>query len=274
MHISKKSCQNFIVINSGLIFIGLFQYFCNCLFSSIFFIYVSNIAKNYLLLSIINNSVKKKNLLSTINVPTESYRYEFHINILTSSFVETGTSLYINNYLVEINNATFNVFLFIPLSFIYELTFDFFHYWIHRVSHENKYLYKFFHKKHHKYNNINSYITFYQSPIDLLLSNSLPQIMSLLIFPYFSGLEYEILSIYLKYQEISGHNGHKTYPTSCFSQFIWLPRLLNIQLYSEDHFLHHSLNNCNYAKRFSLWDKLFNTYKTLPEKENDVYLFK
>lgn len=109
------------------------------------------------------------------------------------------------------------------------------------------------------------YISGSKKNIDEFIDNSLPQIVTLLIFPYFSRLEYEILYIYLKYQEISGHNGHTTYPTSCFGQCIWLPRILNIELYSEDHYLHHSLNNCNYAKRFSLWDKLFNTYKTLKQ---------
>jgi sterol desaturase/sphingolipid hydroxylase (fatty acid hydroxylase superfamily) len=265
--ISKKSIKNFTIVNSTLILIGLFHYFCNCIFDSIFIIYLLNVGKNYLLLSIINESVKDKELLCINNIPKENYNYEFDINIFTSSIVETGTSLYINNYIIQINNSEFKIFLFIPLSFIYELTFDFFHYWMHRISHENKYLYKYLHKKHHKYNNINSCITYYQSPFDLILTNSLPQIMSLLIFPYFSRLEYEIINIYLKYQEISGHNGHKTYPTSCFGQCIWLPRILNIELYSEDHYLHHSLNNCNYAKRFSLWDKLFNTYKTMKDTQ-------
>ena len=266
MFISKKSLHNFIIINSLLISIGYIHYLFNYLFASIFVNYFTNIVKNYILIYIINYSIKNKRLLCETNLPVESYKYEFHINIFTSTLVESGTSFYINNYLIQMDDSRFNIFIFIPLSFIYELTFDFFHYWIHRFSHENKYLYKNFHKKHHKYNNVNSYIKFYQSPFDLFLSTSLPQIISLYIFPYFSGVEYEILNIYLKYQEISGHNGHMTYPTSCFGQCIWLPRIFNIELYSEDHFLHHSLNNCNYSKRFSLWDKLFNTYKTLTNK--------
>jgi sterol desaturase/sphingolipid hydroxylase (fatty acid hydroxylase superfamily) len=70
-----------------------------------------------------------------------------------------------------------------------------------------------------------------------------------------------MIIVYKNFIEISGHSGKKLYPTSCFSQFKWLPQWLNIELYTEDHDLHHSLNNCNYGKRFSLWDKLFNTYK-------------
>lgn len=61
--------------------------------------------------------------------------------------------------------------------------------------------------------------------------------------------------------EISGHIGKRMHPTSSFSQFIWLPKFFNIELYTEDHDLHHSHNNCNYSKRFSLWDKVFGTHK-------------
>ena len=271
--ISNSSIQNFFFINGSLICIALIQYSIHShstqsAIDSIFVIYLTNIIKNYFLINIINHSIKNKKMLNSNNYPLENYKNEFHVNVLTSTFVETGTSIFINNYLIDMNNCRINLFLFLPLSFAYELSFDFFHYWIHRLSHENKYLYQYFHKKHHKYNNVNSYITFYQSPFDLLLSNSLPQIISICIFPFFSGLEYELMRVYLTYEEISGHNGRKTYPTSCFTQFIWVPRWLNIELYSEDHYLHHSLNNCNYSKRFSLWDKVFNTYTSHTSKKS------
>jgi sterol desaturase/sphingolipid hydroxylase (fatty acid hydroxylase superfamily) len=42
-----------------------------------------------------------------------------------------------------------------------------------------------------------------------------------------------------------------------------LPKWLNIELYCEDHDIHHSVNNCNYSKRFSLWDKVFGTFKDI-----------
>jgi sterol desaturase/sphingolipid hydroxylase (fatty acid hydroxylase superfamily) len=43
-----------------------------------------------------------------------------------------------------------------------------------------------------------------------------------------------------------------------------LPKSLSIELYSRDHLLHHTKPNTNFSKRFSIWDKLFFTYK-----END-----
>ena len=75
-------------------------------------------------------------------------------------------------------------------------------------------------------------------------------------------MQFNLIITYKLFIEISGHIGKKIYPTSCFSQFMWLPKLLEIELYTEDHDLHHSMNNCNYSKRFSFWDKLFGTYKS------------
>jgi sterol desaturase/sphingolipid hydroxylase (fatty acid hydroxylase superfamily) len=70
-----------------------------------------------------------------------------------------------------------------------------------------------------------------------------------------------IILVYKTFIELSGHTGKKLYPSGSFAQFIWLPKMFGIQLYTEDHNLHHSKGNCNYAKRFSLWDRIFGTYK-------------
>ena len=111
-----------------------------------------------------------------------------------------------------------------------------------------------------------SIITYYQDPVDLIITNSLPTILSLyFLSPIFipSYFQWNILILYKNFIEISGHVGKKMHPTCCFSQFFWLTKWLHIELYSEDHELYHSLNNCNYAKRFSLWDKLGNTDKSI-----------
>jgi sterol desaturase/sphingolipid hydroxylase (fatty acid hydroxylase superfamily) len=74
--------------------------------------------------------------------------------------------------------------------------------------------------------------------------------------------------IYKVYLEISGHLG--MYLTSnSFVQFVWLPRIFGIEMYAKDHYLHHAHNNCNYAKRFTIWDKLFGTYKTVESIEDE-----
>ena len=75
------------------------------------------------------------------------------------------------------------------------------------------------------------------------------------------------LSVYKQYTELAGHSGKLLSPASSFPQCIWLPRLLNIELYAESHDMHHKVSNCNYAKRFSLWDNIFGTYVT-PKNTN------
>jgi sterol desaturase/sphingolipid hydroxylase (fatty acid hydroxylase superfamily) len=80
---------------------------------------------------------------------------------------------------------------------------------------------------------------------------------------------------YKTFIEICGHSGKKSYPIGSFSQFIWLPRFFHISLYSEDHALHHSSNFCNYSKRFSLWDKQFETYtESIPPRMTETQIQK
>ena len=97
-------------------------------------------------------------------------------------------------------------------------------------------------------------------PFDLILSNSLPQYLSLVIYPDISLFLYNIILVYKTFIEISGHCGKKLFPIGSFTQFVWLPTFFDITLYSEDHDLHHSKNKYNFSKRFSFWDKLFGTY--------------
>jgi sterol desaturase/sphingolipid hydroxylase (fatty acid hydroxylase superfamily) len=106
---------------------------------------------------------------------------------------------------------------------------------------------------------------FYQDPLDLLLTNSLPTFCTFVLLKSigirWTPFEYSIMSIYKMFIEISGHVGKRLYPVPSFVQCIWLPQWLHIELYCEDHDVHHSFNNCNYGKRFSLWDKLFGTFR-------------
>jgi sterol desaturase/sphingolipid hydroxylase (fatty acid hydroxylase superfamily) len=277
MFLSVNSIKNFIFINSFLFILALYQYNfisyyekmiqINILFEFIFVFFIF-IIRNYLLINFIDYGTKNKFKINNdiMNIPREEYKYEFHINVINTTSVECITHLFIKK--VIINNLSKNIYYeilyFIPVSFAFEIIFDFFHYFGHRLLH-NKLLYKYLHKKHHKFKHPCSITTFYQDPIDLLITNSAPTILSLIILQntsYISYLQFNFITIYKNFIEISGHSGKKSYPTSSFPQCIWLPKLLDIELYTEDHDLHHSLNNCNYSKRFSLWDKLFNTYKT------------
>jgi len=125
------------------------------------------------------------------------------------------------------------------------------------------FLYVNFHKYHHKMRFVNVYTTFCMNPIDQFLSIIIPIYLTLSIFPFnISELYFSAFLIYQKYIEISGHCGKKISGNS-FTPFMYLPKIFNIHAKVEDHDIHHTLNNCNYSKRFTLWDKVFNTYKQI-----------
>lgn len=185
----------------------------------------------------------------------------FYLYFISSTFIELITyfcTLKIYNFAE--NNIIYDLFMFIPISFLYEIVFDFFHYIFHKFEHENSFLYKNIHKIHHTTQYPTVETTYMQHPIDLILTNSIPQFLTLLFIPKISLFMLNIIIIFKVFIEISGHSG-KIFKSTSFSQFVWLPRFFRIELRTEDHDKHHTLNNCNYSKRFKLWDKMFGTYK-------------
>lgn len=111
--------------------------------------------------------------------PKSDFFGEFHVYMWAAAVVETLTAAFIIAVLpfgslpkTYIEYAV-SYLLFFPIMFLWEVIFDFFHYWAHRMSHDG-FLYKNFHKIHHKYHFPTGIITFYQDPVDLVLSNSIP----------------------------------------------------------------------------------------------------
>ena len=258
-----NSLKNFIIVNGFITSISFIQYIL--LKRKILPIILVFLIRNSLILNFINyTSINKEKIQNTKlnsyinkNVNFNELKYYF----ITTTLIESLTHLFIQNYIL-LNTNTLSL-LFIPKSFVYEIIFDFFHYITHFYLHYNKYLYKNLHKIHHKFSEPIGLITFYQHPIDLLITNSIPTILALILTKTIfrlNYLEFNLIIIYKIFIEICGHIGKKSYPTSSFPQCIWLPKILKIELYTEDHDLHHSQNNCNYSKRFSLWDRVFNTY--------------
>ena len=257
-----NSIKNFCVFNSILSTISLFMYY-----SSFSYIFSSHLLRNYSLIELIEYSTKNNEYIDEEKriIPKQTTFLEFDKFVFSTTALETLTLLFIK-YFFYSNNLDINIFYdfltFIPISFMYEIIFDLFHFNSHYIMHQIPYLYKNFHKIHHRYQFPSPIITFYQHPFDIFISNSIPCILTLLIIPikptYF---QYIMISTYKVFIEISGHIGKKIKPTS-FTQCIWIPRLLSIELKVEHHDLHHTINNCNYAKRFSLWDKVFGTFKS------------
>lgn len=270
MFLSVKSLSLFMATNIYMALFGLSEYYVEQQIISYGFGYkllllqVLMCIKNYILLSIIEWGLSNKENISERELK-EEYWGEFMYHLFQSTFIETLTLLFVQKYYFEnlvMGDLNFlNEFLlFFPLSFLFEIIFDFFHYWTHRMAHSNKTLYKFLHKKHHKFPHPTAIITYYQEPLDLIITNSIPTILTLCIIPNLTYYQYILILLYKSHIEISGHVGKKLYPNGSFSQFIWLPKMLGIELYAENHDAHHSINNCNYSKRFSLWDRVFGTF--------------
>ena len=269
--ISFSSAKNFCIVNTSLCLIGFLQYNAVMYYQSFnilgvnlipLYVFLIFVTRNYILLHMIDYGTRSKPYINQTMIPKEEYKYEFHVNVLTATAVETVTHLFIKTHLTQLHFSGptyYEIVYFIPLSFLFEIIFDFFHYGAHRMLHD-KSVYKYLHKKHHKFNDPIAITTFYQDPFDLLLTNSIPTVLALYMVPGISYFQFHMMTIYKSFIEISGHSGKILYPTTSFIQLMWLPKWLHIELSSEDHDIHHSLNNCNYAKRFSLWDKVFGTY--------------
>ena len=202
--------------------------------------------------------------------------------VLLVAFMDTLAYLYIK-YEYDLNNSNnsnnemnyFNIIIwyakFIIYSFVFEIIFDLFHYITHLSLHKIPKLY-YFHKTHHSVHNPISILTFKQHPIDYFITNTIPLLLTVYlmnnIYINFDNLILITILTYKTHIEIGGHCGKKN-KTPSFPQFIWLPKWLNISLYTIDHDRHHTLNNCNYSKRFRLWDKVFGTLHICPENLNN-----
>lgn len=260
--ISLNSIKNFVIVNTTLFVISSIDY----LFSSNRLAFPITLIRNYFFLNILDYITKDKPYIKEKERKfiLEKYRTEFNIYLCSSTIIETITNLFLEKQFVVNDDNNMDLLYFIPISFMFEIIFDFFHYWSHRMMHQNKTLYQIIHKDHHRFNYPIPITTFFQHPIDLLISNSTPSFISFFIITRLFGFGitkflFKLIMTYKIYIEIAGHCG-KEMKTPSFPQFIWIPKLLHIELYTVNHDLHHSSNNCNYSKRFSIWDKAFGTY--------------
>lgn len=262
---TPASAFKFVTLNSLLLLVSFFQYFM-CIQNNFFLTFLSFFLKNIFLLNTLKYTIekfKKRNNMPTL-YPKENYPHEFLFNIIMVSCLEyLGYQTIISNASF-IDFSSYQILYFIPISFIFEIIFDFFHYWSHRGSHMNKTFYKMIHKYHHKNIKLFPEVTFMQNPFDFILTNCIPNMLTVYVLntigiPISIPIYIHILT-YKNYLEIAGHSGIDNTRSSCFPQFVWLPRIFGIELYSKNHHKHHTHLNVNFSKRFSIWDKLFLTW--------------
>lgn len=272
--INLKSVKNFFIVNTVVSIIGTAKrVVVGLLNDSLFGFILSDIASSIALLTFTDVDkpyIHQPKLPIVTKNKYEPYTYLIITSALKgiTHFVLCNINININNTLITSTSSTTlsaDFGYFILKSFIIEIVFDGCHYFIHRACHQNKWLYKNIHKTHHTHVHTEAISTFYMEPTELILVYSIPLTVSLLTTSYLisplNNYEFYLLTVYLTLQEIGGHTGKQMYPTSSFSQCIWIPRMLDIQLYTEDHDLHHTHRKYNFSKRFNLFDKIFGTYK-------------
>ncbi len=283
---STSSIRNFALTN--LYFLG-YAYLETLLYDNfatfpmiLRYVYLTGMAsmRNYIMLRILTKGTEKYPYLHEhTKIPRlDEYLFYFFQLLLVDAFHQIVALEYLLDPSLSHSQSTSqspylsllrDILLFIPVSFLFEITFDFFHYITHRAEHTFPILYKTFHKTHHMHHHPTFITTYYHNLGDLLFTNSLPLFATLILFRMDFFATYLIpisrhlfFAIYLakSYMELCGHSGKDIRKTGSFVQCIWLPRFFGIELYTEDHDRHHQYSNGNFGKRFSLWDRQFGTF--------------
>ncbi|TDH65272.1 hypothetical protein CCR75_000267 [Bremia lactucae] len=149
---------------------------------------------------------------------------------------------------------------FIPKSLVFEIIFDYFHYAMHRMCHYSSWLYVHVHKQHHRHIHPCPLSTYEQDGFDLCLTNVLPFCLAWTLCFSFSEIQLHMIFAYKAYVEVAGHSGLEIKGFS-FPQMPLLNYFTSFGLRVHDHDLHHTIQRWNFAKRFSLWDKIFGTFR-------------
>ena len=254
--ISLKSFYLFISINTVVFSVSYIQYILLWYVNfNIFLTYLSVLLKTCIIMYTLNTTLKTRPYILTTR-KNESVE-PFHTSLFLVTYAIETVSFLLANLLThgQISYVD-DIVYFIPMSFAWEIVFDFFHYGTHRFLHSVPLLYKYIHKKHHETVYINIYSTFHHNPLDLLITNLLPILCATYIVPL-SPFMLTAIFWYKTIVELSGHSGKES--SGSFIQCIYLPAFLSISLFSRDHLIHHIRPNVNFSKRFALWDIVFGT---------------
>ena len=211
-------------VKEKLLFLN--SYFFSSLFRIIFFIAL-----------ITFYSLKKKPIISNQHMlqygrvsPKEKDKRMAMLLLIIIAFLESFSSFLafkmfrFSHHFLKMSQVGFLSFILnlycrtVIKFFLFELIFDFFHYWSHRFLHKTSWL-CVIHKNHHKFNTPSPLMTYYHHPLDYILSNCIPILLTFYFLQCYchisySEFEYHLLISYKTFIEVAGHAGIETHATS------------------------------------------------------------
>ena len=154
--------------------------------------------------------------------------------------------------------------------FVLELLLDTIFFVEHFMLHEVKWLYRNVHAHHHSHLYNNVLHTYEQSVLDFVFAIPVATLCCWRLLPPESVfLMYHHYTL-KEWNEVNGHSGIHVRGTT-FAPAPFLPKLLNIDFTTPAvHGVHHVFFYCNYAKRFSAWDKIFGFHVPFEPLLDDV----
>jgi len=140
-------------------------------------------------------------------------------------------------------------------------------YWIHRVMHENEFLWKHVHSFHHVWTTPISRITYLDHPVEAwLLSQTGPAYLVAQLLVPLPQPAFYLLTLFRILESLEKHSGHTSWMNVAYSFQVWLPCASQ----PHHHDYHHEfirdnskVKGCNYTFTAAggLWDVMFGTRK-------------
>lgn len=142
---------------------------------------------------------------------------------------------------------------YIPFSFaVVIFGHDTYFYWLHRLMHSNKKIYRLVHLVHHRSYNPTPWTSFSFHPIEAIIEIGVLPFMVLLLPLH--PIVLIAFSIWSLAWNVFGHLGYEFFPKNIIRHPIG--KYLNT---STHHNMHHEKVHCNYGLYFNIWDRIMNT---------------
>ena len=185
------------------------------------------------------------------------------LKLLTVSLTGLTGKLSLGSYTYTYDVNVFNILLCLIVDI---LLVDFIFYFMHRLFHENKFLYNNFHSYHHSPKMMNVLISTYEHPVETLCTRCLPLFIWTLIWSNISTSIWAwiIPALTTNFASITGHCGYRitsreSWFITLLCPFILVYSIIGCAQSNLEHDLHHKYYNCNYSSFLRLWDDYFNT---------------